>query len=58
MSSKIPMHKTLAQTGKVGGDHKTGGKSTPQSFKNGGSAKDEKKGNPFAKGKAKPFGKK
>ncbi len=40
--SKIPMHKTLAQTGKLGGSHRTGGKSTPQSFKNGGCAKSEK----------------
>ena len=62
---KISQHKTLAQTGKLGGTHKTGGKSTPQAFKHGGSPKLEKaeekaenKGNPFAKGKAKPFGKK
>lgn len=53
-----PMHKTYAETGKPGGDLKKAGKSTPQSFKDGGSVKAEKKGNPFAKGKAKPFGKK
>lgn len=51
--SKIPMHKTLAQTGKVGGNHKVGGKSTPQSFKDGGCATMPKKG-----AKAKPFGRK